>query len=104
MDVQWERLEIAHKNLTTEQKKKREIITRECKNKSKFSKKKLQQTTERLLVAREEILYLRDVVKLISVLMSRAAPPSTQSLPWLVTITEAMSTISLNALACDSHT
>ena len=62
VDVQRETLEIAHKDPTTE-KKKTKIITRECKEKDeefyklfcKFSKKKL----ERLLVAREEISYLR---------------------------------------------
>ena len=64
VDVQRETLENAHKDLTTEQKKK-ESITRECKEKDeefeklsdfcKFLKKKLQQTQEILLVAREEI-------------------------------------------------
>ena len=73
VDVQGETIKSAHKNLTAEQKKK-EIFTRELKEKyeeleklddlCKCSTQKLERTEERLLVAREEISYLRALSKL----------------------------------------
>ena len=73
VDVQQEWLDIAQKHLSTVQKRSK-MIARECdENNEQFeklggfcqeSKRKLQQTQDRLQIGHEEIAYLRSLVNL----------------------------------------